>query len=87
MGAKAYYTLDAGNAKSIPSFVETVTKEHPEFDCLINNAGVQRPFQVLGPNCDFDLGKADQEVIPTSVVPCTCHSDSFRASALSRTAR
>ena len=31
-------------------------------DCLINNAGVQRPFQVLGPEYEFDLTKADEEI-------------------------
>jgi short-subunit dehydrogenase involved in D-alanine esterification of teichoic acids len=39
-----------------------VIKDHPKVDCLINNAGVQRPFQVLGPDYDFDLAKADQEI-------------------------
>ncbi|CCT74968.1 related to oxidoreductase [Fusarium fujikuroi IMI 58289] len=34
--------------------------EHPELDCLINNAGVQRPIDVLK-NDDF-LEKADQEI-------------------------
>lgn len=62
IGAEAYYTLDTGHVKSIPSFVEKVTQEHPEVDCLINNAGVQRPFQALGPDYDFDLAKADQEI-------------------------
>jgi short-subunit dehydrogenase involved in D-alanine esterification of teichoic acids len=36
--------------------------EHPELDCVINNAGVQRPFQILGPDYDSDLTKADQEI-------------------------
>lgn len=62
IGAKTYYTLDTGDVKSIPGFVSTVTKEHPEVDCLINNAGVQRPFQALGPDYEFDLSKADQEI-------------------------
>jgi short-subunit dehydrogenase involved in D-alanine esterification of teichoic acids len=35
---------------------------HPEVDCLINNAAVQRLFQALGPDYDFDLSKADQEI-------------------------
>lgn len=60
IGATAYYILDTGDVKSIPSFVGTVTKEHPEVNCLICNAGVQRPFQALGPDDVFDLDKADQ---------------------------
>jgi short-subunit dehydrogenase involved in D-alanine esterification of teichoic acids len=62
IGAAAYYTLDTGNVKSIPAFVSRVTKEHSELDCLINNAGLQRPFQALGSDYDFDLAKADQEI-------------------------
>ena len=50
--------LDTGNISAMPSFVETVVKEHPEVDCLINNAGVQRPLDVH----DFNLNKADQEI-------------------------
>ena len=56
--ATPYYTLDTGDISSIPSFIKTVLKEHPETDCLINNAGVQRPLDVN----NFDLGKADQEI-------------------------
>lgn len=62
IGATAHYVLDTGDVKSIPAFVSKITKEHPEIDCLINNAGVQRPFQALGPDYDFDLSKADQEI-------------------------
>ena len=36
--------------------------DHPDLDCLINNAGVQRPLQVLGPDSDFDLSSADEEI-------------------------
>jgi short-subunit dehydrogenase involved in D-alanine esterification of teichoic acids len=43
---------------SIPSFVKRLVQGHPELDCLINNAGVQRPLNVD----DFDLAKADQEI-------------------------
>jgi len=54
----AYYVLDTGDVKAIPAFIKKVTSEHPEVDCLINNAGVQRPLDVN----DFDLVKADQEI-------------------------
>jgi short-subunit dehydrogenase involved in D-alanine esterification of teichoic acids len=62
IGAKAYYVLDVSNIGSIPDFVTKITAAHPELDCVINNAGVQRPFQILGPDYDFDLSKADQEI-------------------------
>ena len=56
----SYYVLDTGDVAAIPKFIERVTKEHPEVDCLINNAGVQRPLSV---NDDKDfIEKADQEL-------------------------
>jgi len=58
IGATAYYKLDTGDIPSIASFVKETIQKHPELDCLINNAGVQRPLDVN----DFDLQKADQEI-------------------------
>lgn len=62
IGAAGYYVLDTGKVSDIPSFVDKLISEHPDLDCIINNAGVQRPFQVLGPDYDFDLTSADQEI-------------------------
>lgn len=53
-----YYVLDTGDIPSIAPFCKRLISEHPEVDCLINNAGVQRPLFVS----DFDLQKADQEI-------------------------
>lgn len=60
IGAAAYYVLDIGKVSEIPEFVKKVTSEHPELDCLVNNAGVQRPIHVL--KTDDFLQKADQEI-------------------------
>ncbi|GKU09582.1 unnamed protein product [Fusarium langsethiae] len=60
IGAAGYYVLDTGKTSDIPAFVKKITNEHPELDCLINNAGVQRPIEVLKDD-DF-LEKADQEI-------------------------
>lgn len=60
IGAAAYYVLDTGKVADIPPFLEKITKEHPELDCLVNNAGVQRPLKILDDQ-DF-LTKADQEI-------------------------
>ncbi|KAK0368876.1 short-chain dehydrogenase [Colletotrichum limetticola] len=60
IGAVDYYVLDTGKAEQIPEFVRRVTKEHPDLDCLVNNAGVQRPLEILKDD-DF-LSKADQEI-------------------------
>lgn len=62
IGASAYYVLDTGAISDIPRFVQTVTSEHPELDCLVNNAGVQRPLEVLKQDADDFLGKADNEI-------------------------
>lgn len=62
IGAKSYFVLDVSDVSSIPSFVKDIVAKHPELDCVINNAGVQRPFQILGPDYGFDLSKADQEI-------------------------
>lgn len=62
INAAAYYVLDTGDIQSIPAFIKQITSEHPDLDCIINNAGVQRPFQIFGPDYDFDLAKADQEI-------------------------
>jgi short-subunit dehydrogenase involved in D-alanine esterification of teichoic acids len=62
IGAAAYYVLDTGDIASVPDFTKKLIKEHPDIDCLINNAGVQRPLNVndMDPS---DFGdKADQEI-------------------------
>ena len=53
-----YYVIDTGKIGEIKQHVEKVVKEHPEVDCLINNAGVQRPLEVT----KLDLGALDQEI-------------------------
>jgi short-subunit dehydrogenase involved in D-alanine esterification of teichoic acids len=60
IGAAAYYVLDTGKVADIPAFVEQITRDHPDLDCLVNNAGVQRPLKILEDR-DF-LAKADQEI-------------------------
>lgn len=57
-----YYVLDTGDISKIPAFIGRVTKEHPELDCLVNNAGVQRPLEVLKEDAAELLVKADQEI-------------------------
>ncbi|KAF6766777.1 Short-chain dehydrogenase/reductase SDR [Kalmanozyma brasiliensis GHG001] len=53
-----YYVLDTGSVKDIPAFTKKVLSEHPEVDCLINNAGVQRPLEVQ----NLALDKVDNEI-------------------------
>jgi short-subunit dehydrogenase involved in D-alanine esterification of teichoic acids len=62
IGAAAYYVLDTGDVASIPKFIEKLTSEHPDVDCLINNAGVQRPLDVNKDSPSDFTQKADQEI-------------------------
>ncbi|KAI0872214.1 NAD(P)-binding protein [Hypoxylon argillaceum] len=62
IGAAAYYVLDTGAVSEIPAFVRKLTSEHPELDCLVNNAGVQRPLSVTTMAPEDFLQKADEEI-------------------------
>ncbi|KXJ90262.1 short-chain dehydrogenase [Microdochium bolleyi] len=62
IGAAAYYVLDTGNTAAIPEFVARVTREHPEIDCLVNNAGIQRPLDATKDDAETFLEKADKEI-------------------------
>ncbi|KAF2152026.1 NAD(P)-binding protein [Myriangium duriaei CBS 260.36] len=62
IGCQAYYVLDTGDVKAIPDFVQKITKEHPELDCLINNAGVQRPLDFIEMKPEDFLSKGDAEI-------------------------
>jgi short-subunit dehydrogenase involved in D-alanine esterification of teichoic acids len=48
IGAAGYFVVDVGNTDSLPAFVEKVTKDAPEVDCLINNAGIQVGCRFIG---------------------------------------
>ncbi|OAR01727.1 hypothetical protein LLEC1_03267 [Akanthomyces lecanii] len=61
IGAAGYYVLDVGDSAAIPTFVQKVLQQHPDLDCIVNSAGVQRPLDVLGDHENF-LSKADQEI-------------------------
>ncbi|KAI1385562.1 NAD(P)-binding protein [Hypoxylon trugodes] len=52
--------LDITQLSSIPSFVSTITKEHPDLDCVILNAGIQRRFEFSQPE-SVDLTTFDDE--------------------------
>ncbi|GAM88300.1 hypothetical protein ANO11243_063330 [Dothideomycetidae sp. 11243] len=62
IGCAAYYVLDTGDMQAIPKTIQKITREHPELDCLINNAGVQRPLDFNETPAEDFLGKADQEI-------------------------
>ncbi|KAI1759372.1 NAD(P)-binding protein [Hypoxylon sp. FL1150] len=62
IGAAGYYVLDTGAISDIPAFISRIIKDHPELDCLVNNAGVQRPLQVQKQTPEDFLSKADNEL-------------------------
>ncbi|KAH9904279.1 short-chain dehydrogenase [Xylariomycetidae sp. FL2044] len=62
IGAAAHYVLDTGAVSEISSFIKRITADHPDLDCLVNNAGVQRPLEVLKQDPAEVLYKADQEI-------------------------
>ncbi|KAI1804481.1 NAD(P)-binding protein [Daldinia bambusicola] len=62
IGATGYYFLDTGSIADVAPFVKRITSEHPDLDCLVNNAGVQKPLQVQKQTPEDFLSKADQEI-------------------------
>lgn len=62
IGCSGYYVLDTGDIPAISDFIKKITKEHPDLDCLINNAGVQRPLDVNKMDAGEFLDKADNEI-------------------------
>ncbi|KAK1500549.1 short-chain dehydrogenase [Colletotrichum tamarilloi] len=61
IGAVGYYVLDTGKVEQIPDFVKRVTKEHPDLDCLVNNAGTKESALII--NVSSVLG-----FIPFSII-------------------
>ncbi|PWY82027.1 NAD(P)-binding protein [Aspergillus heteromorphus CBS 117.55] len=62
IGASAYGVLDVGIPGDIAPFVQRLVTEHPDLDCLVNNAGVQRHLDIVHGDVDDFLSRADQEI-------------------------
>lgn len=62
LGNIPYYVLDTSDIYSLEEFVQKITRDHPDLDCLVNNAGVQRPLDVNKMNAEDFLSKADTEL-------------------------
>ena len=43
----AAYAFDANDAAGVKKFAETVTREHPKLNVLMNNAGIMKPENLL----------------------------------------
>lgn len=54
-------TFDVSNLNEIPAFAATITKEHPNLDCVIYNSGVQRAYDFTKPST-VDLNQLGSEL-------------------------
>lgn len=71
IGAAGYYVLDTAgeDMTHVSSFVDTITADYPELDCLVNitnddnkGAGAHRPLDVSKISATEFLHKADEEI-------------------------
>ncbi|ODQ52062.1 putative short-chain dehydrogenases/reductase [Saitoella complicata NRRL Y-17804] len=75
----SYVVLDTSKTETFASFVSDLLKEHPEVDCLVNNAGIQKPlsFTSLTDSSKIDAftSGAESEIQTniTGVVNLTAH--------------
>jgi len=50
------FVFDITQLEAIPQFAEDVTKQHPDLDCVVLNAGIQRTFNFAKPETvDFSV--------------------------------
>ncbi|CAG9975687.1 unnamed protein product [Clonostachys byssicola] len=55
------HAFDLSNLAAIPDFARTITRAHPDLDCVVVNAGIQRAFDFTAPEA-VDLSQLDLEV-------------------------
>ncbi|CAH0058090.1 unnamed protein product [Clonostachys solani] len=60
IGAAGYYVVDTGKINALSPFMAKITTEHPDLDCLVNNAAVQRVLDISN-DAEY-LEKADEEI-------------------------
>ncbi|KAJ3034001.1 hypothetical protein HDV00_005578 [Rhizophlyctis rosea] len=56
-----YITVDVGKADSLAQFVQTATTRFPDIDCIIANAGIQKPIDYKSDPTSV-LKTADEEI-------------------------
>ncbi|KAG8704007.1 hypothetical protein FRC08_002513 [Ceratobasidium sp. 394] len=67
IGAAGYFVVDVGDLDSLPAFAEKVFKEAPEVDCLVNNAGIQKPLN-FEKGADLKTIKQEVDINVTGLV-------------------
>ncbi|KAI1076028.1 putative short-chain dehydrogenase/oxidoreductase [Whalleya microplaca] len=60
--------FDITQLRSIPSFAASIVEAHPDLDCLVLNAGVQRAFDFADPAA-VDLAAFDAELATNYTAP------------------
>ncbi|XXH01950.1 hypothetical protein Hte_008313 [Hypoxylon texense] len=59
-GRSSAATVDITQLASLPAFAASVLREHPDVDCVVLNAGIQRPFNFAKPET-VDLAQFTEE--------------------------
>ncbi|KAK6209072.1 exosome nuclease subunit [Pestalotiopsis sp. IQ-011] len=62
------YALDVTQLSSLPAFAARVLAEHPDLDCVVLNAGIQRAFDFARPQ-GVDLAAFDEEMATNYTAP------------------
>ena len=55
----AWATLDIEDPKSVVAFAETIVRDHPELNVLVNNAGVMRPEDFTADTVEVATAEAE----------------------------
>lgn len=62
------YALDVTQLSSLPGFAARVLADHPDLDCVVVNAGIQRAFDFARPQI-VDLAAFDEEMATNYTAP------------------
>ncbi|KAI0178434.1 hypothetical protein BJ166DRAFT_50899 [Pestalotiopsis sp. NC0098] len=62
------YALDVTQLSSLPGFAARVLADHPDLDCVVVNAGIQRAFDFARPQT-VDLAAFDEEMATNYTAP------------------
>ena len=66
-----YIVLDVASPESIIKARDELIARHPDLDAVMNNAGLQRPFDFAAEE-PFEVGFADPECVLSALLPLCC---------------
>ncbi|KAI8818006.1 short-chain dehydrogenase [Fimicolochytrium jonesii] len=61
-GLHGYLVVDVADVKSLPAFAKAAVEKYPEIDCIVANAGIQKPIAITKLTPDEILTAADAEI-------------------------